>query len=176
MQPWFHSFLATILGKFVQRVDGHENDVAIQVDEFDHLLHGAVDTGAQQAAEFAYAVIFVHNVVTHFNLAQFLERKGQFSATRTVALEVVLVETVENLVVGEHAQMQIFIDKSLVHSAQHRLELDIVFAVVEDDTQTLNLFFAVAQNEDSVAFFQKTLKRVADEVEILVIDALWRAV
>ena len=85
----------------MQGMDRDEDDVAVQIGELDHLLHGAVDARAHQTAELAYAVVFVHNIVAHLNLVEFLEREREFARSGTVALEVILVEAVKNLMVGE---------------------------------------------------------------------------
>ena len=116
------------------------------------------------------------DVVALLNLVQLLERQGQFSRTGAVALEVVLVETVKNLVVGKHAQFQVLVDKALVQCAVDGLEGDVVAAVLKDVAQSLNLLGAVAQDDDAVALGQEVGERLPDEVEVLVVDALGLAV
>ena len=157
-------------------MDGDEDDVAIEVGELDHLLHGAVDARAHQSAEFANAVVFVHNVVAHLNLVEFLEREGEFARAGLVALQVIFVEAVENLVVGEHTQLEVVVHKTLVQGVLNGFKLDVIVAVLEDEPQTLNLLGTVAQDANPVAFFNEVVERLADEVEVLVIDALRRAV
>ena len=139
-------------------------------------MQGPVHRCAEQAAKFADAVILVHDVVTHFDLVQFLERKRQLATARPVTLEVVLVESVKNLMVGKHAHLQVIVHKALMQRAQHGLKADVVATVFKNDLESLNLLGTVAQDVDGVAMRKKVAERPADEVKILVIDALGCAV
>ena len=141
-----------------------------------HLLHLAIDSRAQQSAKLAHAMVLMDDVVAHLNLVQLLERERQLARPRTVTLEVVLVESVKYLVVGEYAQSQVVVNKALVQRAQAGFKLDVIVSVVEDGTQSRNLLFVVAEDEDAIATRKKILERVTNEVEVLVINALRRAV
>ena len=63
----------------MERVDRDENDVVVEVGEFDHLLHVPVDIGAYKSGEYAYAVVNMDDVVADFYLIQFLEAQRQFT-------------------------------------------------------------------------------------------------
>ena len=52
----FHTLFATVFREFVQRVDRAEYDVAVLIDEFNHLLQSAVGTVAHQSAKLADAL------------------------------------------------------------------------------------------------------------------------
>ena len=69
-----HTFLATIFGKFVQRVNAHKYNVIVLIDEFYHFLHATINLGAIQSGKLAHAMIDVHNIVAHLNGTQLLER------------------------------------------------------------------------------------------------------
>ena len=174
VEAWHFAFLAAVFGKFVERVDGYEHLVVVRIGELYHFLHLAVDVRAHQSAELADTVVDVHNVVAHFNLRQFLQRKGEFARTHTVALERIFVETFENLVVGEDARFQVVVDVAFVQGFQHRLERDFVAAVLENHPQAFELRLVVRKYVYFVAILFKVLERLADDVEILVEHALQR--
>ena len=154
----------------------HIGLVAVQVGELDHFLWRAVHRGANQSAELAHTQVLMNDVVALLNLVEFLERKGQLARAGTVALEVILVETVKNLVVGEDAHLQVIVHKALVQCAQHGLKGDGVTAVFKDVAQALNLLGTVTQDEQPVTTRQEVGERLPDEVKVLVIDALGLAV
>ena len=168
--------LAAVFREFVQRVDGDVCLVTVQVGEFDHLLRRAVHVDAQQASEFAHTQVFVDDIVAFLDLVEFLEREGEFARTCAVALEVVLVETVKYLVVGEDTQLQVVVNETLMQRPEYRLKGDIVATVLKDVVQAFNLLDTVAQDDKPVATGQEVGERLADEVEILVVNALWLAV
>ena len=96
-------------------------------------------------------MVLVHDVVAHLNLVQLLERQGQLARAGAVALEIVFVESVEDLMVGKHTESQVIVDKPLVQRAQAWLKPDVVLAVVEDGTQAGYLLLVVAQDQYLVA-------------------------
>ena len=101
---WRHALLATVLGELVQGVDRHEGDVVVLIYKLYHLLHLTVDVCAQQAANFSYAVVYMHYVVTRLYLAEFAQRLGPTCPKRARSLlSVYLWKRSEYLVVGEHA-------------------------------------------------------------------------
>ena len=60
--------------------------------------------------------------------------------------------------------------------AQHGLEADVVATVLKDVVQALDLLGTVGEDEYLVALLEEVGKRLPDEVEILVVDALRLAV
>ena len=90
--------------------------------------------------------------------------------------EVILVESVKYLVVGEDAQLQVIVNKALVQCPQHGFKGDGVAPVLKDVVQALNLLGAVTQDDQFVALGQEVGERLPDEVKILVVDALRLAV
>ena len=121
-------------------------------------------------------MVDVHDVVADLDGVQLFQRHGKFAGTRAVALERVLVETVENLVVGEDAHPCLMVDKTLVERAGDGREGDVVAAVFEDGPQAGNLLLGVAENQYLIAILQEFGEGGGDEVEVFVVDALWRAV
>ena len=118
---WRNALFATVFGELVQGVYRHKDHVVVLVDEFYHLLGGAVDVGAHQSAELAHAVVDVHDVVAYLDGLQLFERQGELARAGAVAFEGVFVETVENLMVGEDARLGDVVDKALVEGAQDGL-------------------------------------------------------
>ena len=59
-------------------------------------------------------MIHMHHEVANLELLDLLEREGHLTTAGLVAAEVVFVEAVEDLVVGEHADAEVAIDETLV--------------------------------------------------------------
>ena len=130
----------------MEGVDRHEYDVAAVVDELYHLLRMTVDLGAQQSGELADTVVDMNDIVARLDRAEFFERHGELSRAGAVALEAVFMETVENLMVSEHAGARRAVDETGVKRSGHGSERNIVAAVGEDGLQTFVLVSAVAEN------------------------------
>ena len=139
----------------MQGVYAHKDDVVVLVGELDDLLHLAVDFGANQSAESADTVVDVHDVVAHLDLVELFEREGQFARPGMVAFQRILVEAVENLVVGKTTYFQVVVDESLVQGFQHGGKGDGFAPLLEDGLQALNLFLAVAEYVDGVLFLDE---------------------
>lgn len=60
-----------------------------------------------------------------------LSDRGELARAGAIAFEAVLVESVEDLVVGEHARARLVVDKAFVDGAEHRGEVDVVAPVGE---------------------------------------------
>ena len=113
----FARVAAAVLRYLVERVDRHVDDVATLIVEAYHLLVGVADRHAHQAAELADAEVDVHDEVAGFHLLQLLHRECHLARSGSVRLQVVLVEAVEYLMVGEEAQTQVVVGEALVQSA-----------------------------------------------------------
>ena len=84
---------------------GYIDGVAALVDDLDSFLKAAVgQRHSDQSAKLSHAVVDVHHVVAHLKLLYLFQRQGHLAAACLVALQVVLVEAVENLVVGKQTQ------------------------------------------------------------------------
>lgn len=114
----------------------------------------------------------MHDVVARLDGAQFLQRQGKLARAGSVALQIVFVETVEYLVVGENAQLARAVDESLVYSVDDRRERNPVATVGEYRVKSLDLLVAVREYADSVSFLLKALELVAYHVEILMVGGL----
>ena len=87
----------------MQGMDADEYNIVILINQFDGLLHLTVHLGAYQSPELSYAMVDMYDIIPLRELVQFLERKGDLSASCLIALQVELVEAVEQLMVGEKA-------------------------------------------------------------------------
>ena len=67
---------------------------------------------ANETTEATDAVIYMNDIVANLELLQFLQRQRHLATTGTVAAQVVLMEAVEDLVVGEHAHLQVVVGKA----------------------------------------------------------------
>ena len=142
---WLARVFALVFGELMKRVDADEDNIVVLVDQLDGLLCLAVYLRANQSPELADAVIDVHNVVARGELVQFLERKADLSATSLVALEAVLVETVEDLVIGEKRHVEIVVDEALVNGPVDGGEGQALVPVLKDHPDTVGLFLLVGQ-------------------------------
>ncbi len=82
------------------------------------------------------------------------------------------METVENLVVGKHTQLQTVIDKSGMYGRADRRERYIVAPVGKYGLEALDLLRAVGEDAYRVPVGQKMAERLGYDVEILVVDTL----
>lgn len=104
-----------------------------------------------------------------------LSDRGELARAGAIAFEAVLVESVEDLMVGEHARARLVVDKAFVDGAEHRGEVDVVAPVGEYHFQAFDLLLAVAEYAQAVTVGEQSGERFADKLEILVVDSLRRA-
>ena len=163
-------------------MDGDEEQVAVLVDELDDLLIAVVAVGiladghVYEAAELGDAVIDVDDVVADVELHQFLDAHGNLARTCTVGTQTVLVEAVEDLVVGKVALEAVVVDESLMDGTRDADELEVFASVLEDGLDAVELLGRVAEDVDGVALEGIALEVLADEVEVLVPLGLWGGV
>ena len=164
---------APVFGNLVKRVYGHVDHVAPLVDDAYHLLVAVARGHAHQSEELAHTEVDVHHEVAGFHLLQFLHGERHLSHAGGIRLEVVLMETVEYLVVGEETSLQVVVDEPLVECAVDRLERqggrceDIVGGRVEDILQPLYLFLAVGQDIESIPLGKMVLQRLREQRQVL---------
>ena len=103
------------------------------------------------------------DIVAFLDLVEFLEREGEFARTCAVALEVVLVETVKYLVVGEDTELQVVVNEALMQRPEYRLKGDIVATVRKDVVQAFNLLDTVAQDDKPVATGQEVGRKSVND-------------
>ena len=168
-----------VFGNLVERVYRHVHHVAPLVDDAYHLLVAVLGGHAHQTAELADAEVDMHHVVAGLHLLQLLHREGHLARTGGIGAQAVLMEAVENLVVGEAAHAAHVVGKALVEGLVDGGEGNgraRRLLIVEDVAQALYLLGAVGEHENLVALQDIVLKRLAEQGEVLVEDGLWRRV
>ena len=98
------------------------------VENLDHLLVGLLtlrvgNRHAHQTAKLTHSMIDMHHEVADLELLDLLQRESHLTTTGLIALQVVLMETVEDLVVGKDTDMQVVVRKPLVERLIDRSEL-----------------------------------------------------
>ena len=171
------ALLCLVFRHLVERVDGDVDGVAPLVDDLDHLLEGLLarsigDGHAHESAELADAVVDVDHVVAHLELLQLLQCQCHLARACLVALQVVLVEAVEYLVVGHQTEAQVVVDESFVE----RLVDTFKLSLVHDLAQSLNLLLTVGQHAELIALEGVVAEGLAQQVEVLVEQRLGRDV
>ncbi len=114
-------------------------------------------------------MIDVDYVVTGLDLVEFPERKRQFPSARLVGAEIVVVETVKYLMVGEETCLGGMVHKSLMDCVFHGCELYLVAAVLEDGAETVGLVDGVGEDKDAVPFGEESGEAFGYEAEVLVV-------
>ena len=175
----------------------HVDYVATLEVDADGFMIGVADGHTHQTAKLAYTVIDMHNKVARLHFLQLFHSECHLARTRSVALEVVLVVSVEYLMVGEEAQAQVVIGKSLVQSMVDGCEVESVgytqrfrigrptgmrvaqslhLIAVEYIAQTTCLFLRIGKDIELVALKQIVFERLCKQLEILVKQRLGRNV
>ena len=108
----------------MQGVNGDEHHIVVLIDYLDDFLHGAAIGNAYQTTELPDPVIYVNHIIADVKLLKFFQRKSHFAAPRLIAAEVILMETVENLMVGEKARLEVVVGKPGVQSTVHGSKVD----------------------------------------------------
>ena len=85
---------------FVERVDRHEDRIVVLIFDLDHFLHGPIATrDAHESDKLPHSVIDMHHIVARLKLTNLFERERHLGIARVVGTQIVLVETIEDLVV-----------------------------------------------------------------------------
>ena len=132
-----------------RQVDG----IPTLIGDLYHFLITIALGHTHKTTEFANAMVDMHYIVAYLKLADLLKGKSHFAASRLFGAEVILVETVEYLVVGEEACFQHVINKTLVQGLVNR---DKVFQYL---LQSFLLFPAVGQDIHLISHQLIILKR-----------------
>ena len=119
--------LRLVLRHLIERMDGDVDAVAMLVLNLDHLLISLFtgsrgDGHAHQPHELTDAMIDMDHIVANLELLNFLQREGNLAATSLIALQVVFVEAVEYLMVGEETSAQIIVDIAFMKCVVNRNE------------------------------------------------------
>ena len=116
---WLAIVLRLVFRYLIEGVNRDINATATIVENLDHLLVAIPLGHAHQAAELADTMIDMHHEIANLKLLDFLQREGHLATSGFVTLEVVFMETVENLVVGKDADAEVVVGKAFVKGLFH---------------------------------------------------------
>ena len=97
-------------------MDGNVYLIVVLVNDAYHLLIRVASGHANQAAKLADTEVYMHDEVARFHLLQLFHRQRQLAGACAFAFEIVFVETVEYLVIGEKADAKVVIHISCMQS------------------------------------------------------------
>ena len=158
-------------------MDRDVDTVAMLVEYLDHLLVGLLalrigNRHTYQSTELAHTMIDMHHEITYLELLDLLQREGHLTTAGLVALEVVFMETIENLMIGKDTDVQVVVGKALVEGLIDRGKDDLLGLLGKDILQTFILFLAVGKDKDLIALQQIVLERLCQQVEVLMEERL----
>ena len=163
--------LRLVFRHLIERVDGYVDRVAILIDDLDHLLVTIPLGHAHQSCKLTHPMIHMHHVVANLELLDLLQREGHLTTARLVALQVVLMETVEDLVVGKDTDVQVVIDKTLVESILDGIE-GYFCLLGKNIFQSLILLLTVGTDVDLVALGVIVGEGLLEQIEVLMEEGL----
>ena len=94
------------------------------------------------------------------------------TTTGLVALQIILMETVEYLVVGKHTYALLMVNKPLMNRLLNSSKFNVVTPIFEYRLDTLRLLLTVTADKQTIAILHILLQTLAQQVEILVEDRL----
>ena len=171
-----------IFRNLIERMDAYVHLVVVGINDTYHLLIllrvgrmlGIDDRHSDESCKLTDTQIHMYDVVARFHLLQFLHRQRHLTVARRIGAEVILMETVENLMVGEEAQFQGIIGKTLMQRMVHGNKLYSGFSIRENILQTLLLLLTVRQNIQFIVFQQIFLQGRNQQFKVLMEQGLGR--
>ena len=156
--------------------------VVVLVDYADNLLIAIARRNPYESSELTYSKVYMYDIVTRLHLLQLLHCKCHLTCPCRIAAKAVLMEAVENLMVGEETCTKGVVSKSLMKRMVHRLEaqpfrpcIGIYQPVVVVTAgslwrqyllQSLLLLAAVGKNIQGIAHLGILRERLPEHVEV----------
>ena len=147
--------------------------VIILINDANRLLKTTIGIRqSHQSSKLSNAKIDMNNEVAGLHFLQFLHRQRHLAGTGAIATKGIFMEAIKYLMVGEEAELQIVVGKSLVKGLIYRLKLDprmsvIRACLVKDILQTLLLFLTVGENIEFVSSRDIVFQRLLQQLKIL---------
>ena len=172
----------------MERMDGDIHLVVVLIGDADNLLVACFCCDAHKSDKSSDAEIDMHDVVACFHFQQFFHCERHLACSRCIAAEVIFMESVEDLVVGEEAYFGVVVYESLMQGFIYRCKVDVAMrdtaccfgffegSFIEDVSQSLILFGAVGKDIEVIFSEQIVFHCLHQEVEVLVEEGLWRGV
>ena len=140
-------------------MDGHVDGAPTLIDDLNHLLIGVTLWHTHQSTKLTDTMIDMHDIVAYLKLLYLLQRQGYLATTGLIRAQIILVETIEYLMVGKDAKLQVFVGKAFMERTFYAIEQDVTL-LCKDITQTIQLLGTVSQDTQSIAISQITLQRL----------------
>src|SRR5574344_788448 len=122
---------------------GNKDNVIVLIDKFYNLLSTVSVRNSYKSSETSYSMVNMYHIITYFELVQLFQSKSNLSISCSLTLQVIFMETVENLMVGKETTLYCVIYKSLMKSPVYRSEIYLISPLLENIFQTQNLFITV---------------------------------
>ena len=116
-------------------------------------------------------MIDMHHIIANLELLDFLQREGDLTTTCLVALQTVLMITVEQLMIGKVALLAFMVREALVNRYRNRIEHHKgapLTVCIENLLQTTYLLVIIGKDIEGVTIAQQLLESVRHQFEILV--------
>ena len=144
------------------------------IGDLDHLLITVALGHPHESTELADTMIHMHHIVANLKLLDLLQRKCHLTTAGLIALQVVLMETVEDLMIGEETDTEIIVSKAFVEGLIYWRKDNILSHFGKDILQTLVLFLTIGEDVDLIPLQQIVLKGLGKQVKILMEERLHR--
>ena len=133
------------------------------------------DGNTHQPAELSNTVIHVNEEVANLQFLQFLHRERHLARACLLVLQRELVETIENLVVGEKTSPQVVVGEAFVERVVNGDER-LPFALLrrQEFPESFVLLGAVGQDIEFVAVLGIVGKRLRHQFHVFMEQRLWR--
>ena len=97
-------------------MDRHIHLVVALIYDSDNLLEGFTYWHTDKSGKLTDSVVNMNDKVTRLHLLKFLHSKCHLTGTSRLSTEIVLMETLKNLVIGEETEAEVVIHESLMKS------------------------------------------------------------
>ena len=95
-------------------------------------------------------MIHMYHIVAYLELLDLLQRQGHLTATGLIALQIILMETVEYLMIGKETDAQIVVGEAFMKGFVDRCKDDTLILRLKDLLQTLVLLLTICENIDLI--------------------------
>ena len=120
-------------------------------------------------------MIGMYHIITGGELIQLFQRKGDLSRTGFITLQIIFMETVEQLVIGKQTKFQGIVCKPFMQSPLHSRKLNPVSPILKNGFDTIRLFRTVTTDIKCISPVQILFERLRHQIEILMKNRLCRS-
>ena len=146
--------------------------VAMLIENLDLLLIAIALRHTNQTSELTDTMVYMNHEVANLKLLYLLERECHLTTTGLVALEVIFMETVEDLVIGKNTDAQVVVSKALVKRFINAGERYLCL-FGKDIFQTLDLLLTVGEDIYLIPLKEIVFKSLCQQVEVLMEEGLY---